>query len=619
MSSVKWAFVLGVWMGLASPAAATVHEVNAAAACPGSGTVAAPFCSIGQAAAVASAGDVVKVAAGIYREQVRPANSGAAGLPVTYRGAARARVYGSDDLSGAAWVLSSGSTYAVSYDPATNTRQVFVDGLALAESTAGPGSVPVDAFHFDSAANVLYVNLGGASPAGHDVEASARSFGFDVSNKSHIVIEGFEVRGHNTNGIRVRSSTHVALRNNRVLWARSFGIVADGTTAPVTTTGPIEIANNEILENGDAGLRLRNNVTLATVSGNLSHHNRNHGILASATTASVFASNQLHSNARPGGVSTTGLLLDGECHGNLVVRNVAHHNQDSGYQVSGEAGDPDLANVFARNLSYANGDHGFDVRQAEETRLISNTAHGNQNDGFSIEGNAVNTVLRNNLAAANGFDDLGNDTGGNQLWVDVSSTAGFSSDYDLLWTPDGRETVEYGGVVYHTLADFAAGTGHEAHGVGTDPLLVNPARGDFHPGLGGAIDAADASVADFEVIDLDGQLPNDVLAIPNHGAGDPSYADLGALERIDAAPRARLSVSPKKVRVRQLVTADASASSDDVGIVRYRFSWGDGTVIDQAGPVATHAYGSKGKRRVVVEVFDAAGNVGRARKIVQVR
>ena len=52
MSGAARVFVCGALLiGLTSPAAAVVLEVDAAAACPGSGTVLAPYCSIGNAAA----------------------------------------------------------------------------------------------------------------------------------------------------------------------------------------------------------------------------------------------------------------------------------------------------------------------------------------------------------------------------------------------------------------------------------------------------------------------------------------------------------------------------------------------------------------------------------------
>ena len=87
---------------------------------------------------------------------------------------------------------------------------------------------------------------------------------------------------------------------------------------------------------------------------------------------------------------------------------------------------------------------------------------------------------------------------------------------------------------------------------------------------------------------------------------------------LDSAPVAGLTVTPKKVRINQLVTADASASTDDKGIVSYRFAWGDGQVTTQAGAIATHSYATTGKKRVVLTVTDTAGQTATKSAVVQV-
>jgi sugar lactone lactonase YvrE len=87
---------------------------------------------------------------------------------------------------------------------------------------------------------------------------------------------------------------------------------------------------------------------------------------------------------------------------------------------------------------------------------------------------------------------------------------------------------------------------------------------------------------------------------------------------LDSAPVAGLTVTPKKVRINQLVTADASASTDDKGIVSYRFAWGDGQVTTQAGAIATHSYATTGKKRVTLTVTDTAGQTGTKQGVVQV-
>ena len=602
-------FFAALLLGLASPAGAVVYQVNAAAACPGSGTTLAPYCTIGNAAAVAVAGDVIQVAAGTYREQVTPPASGAAGLPITYRGAAGARVFGTNNLSGAGlWTLFSGTTYSTPFDPATNTAQVFVDGVRLT-AAASAATVSTGGFFFDTAANVLYVSLGGDNPGNHAVEAGARSFGFSIDGKSYLVIEGFEVRGHNTNGIRARTVSNVVIRNNRVLRAASFGLVVDSTTPAVS--GPVELSGNEVLENASAGIRLRESVTNATVRGNSSHHNHSHGLLATGTTNSLFENNRFFENETPGvDAFTTGLRLDGST-GNTIQRNLAYGNQDTGFQVSAGSSN----NLLVRNISYANEDHGYDIRQCDVPRLVSNTAWANVNDGFSIEDNVTNAYLRNNIGADNGLL-----TNGNDLWVDTGSTVGFSSNYDVFYrSVTTGNTIEYGGGFYPNVAAFKLATNNEANGSSANPNFVNPNAGDFHPGLGPATDAADAGASGFAALDFAGVAPIDLAGVPDTGAGVPTFADRGALERRDAPPVARLSVTPNKVVVGQQLTANASTSTDDVRIETYRFVWGDGAVTEQPGPVAMHTYTRKGKFKLQLTVTDGAGQSSTVQKGINVK
>jgi hypothetical protein len=592
--------------------------VNAGAACPGAGTPAAPFCSIGLAAAVAAPGDPVNGAPGGYREQVSVPTSGAPGLPILYRATGPgARVLGTEDLSDPAlWAPAGGTRFSTPFVPDTNTRQVFVDGVRLAEA-ADLASLAPNGFFFDAAADVLTVDLGGANPGTHDVEAGARSFGFDVPGRSHVVVDGFQVSGHNTSGIRVRASANVAIRNNAASNARSFGIVAEGTTAPLVQTTALELSGNEAFGNGDGGLRLRIGVSGANVIGNVSHHNLQHGLLTTETTDSRIAGNEFFRNARPGGVSTTGLLLDAGSRRIQVERNLAYRNQDSGFQVSGGTlGGVLVRNedvVLVRNISFANGDHGFDNRESDRTVLVSNTAYGNVNDGFSVEGNAANVTLANNVGANNG---------GNDLFVSADSTAGFGADYDVWWNEAtiASPEIEFAGVAYQSVADFRAATGHELNGSSADPLLAAPATGDFHPRAGGsAVDSANAGAPGFQALDFDGVVPVDLPGVPNTGAGVPNFADRGALEAVDAAPTARLRLFPRRIFPGGVVLADATGSRDDVRIVSYRFDWGDGSSDTLAIPFGAHRYDEPGVYHVRLTVTDTAGQTATAQQPVQVR
>jgi PKD repeat protein len=78
----------------------------------------------------------------------------------------------------------------------------------------------------------------------------------------------------------------------------------------------------------------------------------------------------------------------------------------------------------------------------------------------------------------------------------------------------------------------------------------------------------------------------------------------------EAAPMAKLTVTPSSGTVPLSVTADASASTDvdSTPISSYTFDFGDGTVVGpQAGATAAHTYSSAGSFTVKVTVTDTAG------------
>ena len=322
----------------------------------------------------------------------------------------------------------------------------------------------------------------------------------------------------------------------------------------------VRVESNETFENGDSGIRLRIGVDARARERQRVAPQPQPRPLDNDTSDSWIAGNEFYENARPGGVSTTGLLLDDGSHRNRIERNLSYLNQDSGFQVSGTAAVvTNQANVLVRNISYANGDHGFDMRESDGTRLISNTSYGNQNDGFSVEGNSANTMLAQQHRRRTTASSPAATTSG---WTRRRRSASRPT------TTCGRTRARHGPQDrvqrrrYDTVTAFRNATGHELHGSGIDPRFANAGAGDFHPGLGGsAIDAANAATTGFQALDFYGLPPVDIASASNAGAGMPNFADRGALElqRVDAPPTARISLSTRLARMGQQVTANASA------------------------------------------------------------
>ena len=85
-------------------------------------------------------------------------------------------------------------------------------------------------------------------------------------------------------------------------------------------------------------------------------------------------------------------------------------------------------------------------------------------------------------------------------------------------------------------------------------------------------------------------------------------ASTGATVTAVSGPNAVLSAAPTSVVAPVAVTADASGSTDSIGISSYTFDFGDGSPVvgPQAAAKATHTYTTAGNYTVTVTVTDTA-------------
>lgn len=222
--------------------------VDGSVAITGDGSQGAPYKTIQEAADVAVPGDTVVIAGGIYYEHITPANSGTSGSPITYvmetapDGSPMVHIIGGETV--ASWTNDPALGYAVykntgiAYDPKTLTvdgtkrvpKLVWGAGTSTSPSTGqerdmfdyiglasdfqwqlhwndggggGGANAPIinfwdglgGAFGYD--AGVLYVKFAdGTDPNTLDIRIAAEgSCGFDLTDKSYIVIRGGKISG----------------------------------------------------------------------------------------------------------------------------------------------------------------------------------------------------------------------------------------------------------------------------------------------------------------------------------------------------------------------------------------------------------------------------------------
>ena len=489
------AVVLGALACLAAPvwAAATfyVDVNNPNANDSGPGTEAIPYRSIHTAARIRGGpGTTIEVKPGTYREQVTVEKSGTAAQPFVIRALGTPVILeGSDDFGTALWAQGPGSSWvAASLDSAPH--QVFADGARLVATPAPAVSMANGTYRFIEGEG-LYVNVGG-NPGNHAAKIGRRTHGFRLSGDSYVTIQGFQVTRTEDHGIYILDSAqHITIRNNVVTFPAAHGIsMQDG--------------NDFIIE------------------GNIVSDCADHGInLLSGVTASTIQDNESFRNARVFERAASGIQVFASSN-NLLQRNRVHDNEDTGIEyVTGSNN-----NVSLQNISWNNGDHGFDHIQSTGTLQIGDVAYGNMNDGISVEGGSTGTHNYDCISVNNGLT-----TGRFDVFVDPASTTGYASNFNLIWNANGQNPIKFSNVQYASLAAYAVATGHEVDSFQSDPRFVNPATGDFHIRSGSkAIDSAISSIAGWPLKDASGHSRvNDPVA-PNTGVGPVTFADRGALE-----------------------------------------------------------------------------------------
>ncbi|MBV9829955.1 MAG: right-handed parallel beta-helix repeat-containing protein, partial [Marmoricola sp.] len=606
--------VVGLLAPPAAQAVGTAYVVDgSAAACSdtGPGTPAQPFCTIGAATRKSLVpGDSVTIAPGVYREQVNVPSSGTPAAPITFRASGPGvLVLGTKDLGSSAWTAAAAPAPAVAWQtafaPASTPRQVFLAGTRLSQA-ASASTMGTSSWFYDSAAKVLLVDLGGPSPAGQLVEAGAQSYGLSVVGRHDVLLTGIDTRGANYAGVRVNSSTGIQVSALTADQGGSNGVLVEAASSSVVLDG-LTVTNAV-----STGIRVSSS-SAVTVRSSDADHNGLHGIGVTSSPQLVLTGNTSHDNAATSGTSTAaGIDVSGSSTDAQVVGNTVYGNQDTGIQIGSGADRP----LVARNLSHHNGDHGIHVLGALNASLISNSVTANKREGVALEGGATGARLADNL-----LTDNGQGGGEADLLVDAGSQTGLVADYDLALNPTTRTAVRAGSTSYKSLLDYAATTGQEAHGLASDPGFADPANGDLRLTAGSvAVDSADAGVPGF--VGTAPWTPVDDPAVPDRGAGVPTFADRGALEYLEVGsanhpPHAALMLNPAQVAVppSAQVSVDASGSSDpdDYPIQSYAFDFGDGTSsAPQPGPVTSHAYDTPGTYTVTVTVTDTAGAVGTA-------
>ncbi len=517
---------------ISSAGAATFYVDNQSPTCSavGPGTESQPYCTITAAVAARKGADVtIVVKPGVYREQVTIPASGTEAAPYVIRAhGPGVLIDGADDFTNQAlWVEPGPAHIPGDHDlqvldyawlaPGVTwpAEQVFVNGRRLLASKEVPGLLPAGAFTWVEGEG-LYVRVDAVNPGRDEILVGRRASAFRIAAKSWVTIEGFEIDRVDDTGINLYlGCSDIVIARNRITRSNSYGIKSAG------------------------GLRI-------LIEGNSVSEGNFHGIgLTAGASNCIVRDNASFLNAQPNARTAKGIHLQG-APDNVIVGNRTHDNQDTGIQVNSGSHNCLLYN----NRSWNNGDHGYDHLDATGTTHIHNVAYGNYRDGFSIEGNSPNSQIYNCISVDNGLT-----TDGFNLWVNAASAVGFGSDYNIFWNSTEQEPVKFITTKYSLLNDYQVASGQDLHSLQANPMFVDSRGGYFMPLKGSpAIDAGNSGVPNWPANDMVGNSRYDDPATTDAGAGPVTFADIGALEYVQAAEDALVELPSPRLSTGSLLT-----------------------------------------------------------------
>ena len=283
---------------LSSPAfagASTLYVGGANCSDAGVGAPDQPYCTIGKAAAVATAGQTVLVSAGTYPEKVTVGHSGAAGSPIVFQAVPGATVT----------VTGASNGFVVS-----GKQYVTISGFTVTGTTSF-------GIYLSGSSNIV-VSGNTVTYAGHPASGQLAA-GIDLSGTSASTITGNNTNHNSDSGIFLNSSTTTTTvgYNNSSFNANQYQRNANG----INVVGQNNtILGNLLHDNEDSGLQFYpgGDNNLATL--NVSYDNGDHGIDDLNVTGGRLIGNTIYHNC------TSGINVEGTSGNYLVENNISVDN-----------------------------------------------------------------------------------------------------------------------------------------------------------------------------------------------------------------------------------------------------------------------------------------------------
>ena len=378
-------------------------------------------------------------------------------------------------------------------------RVVLEDGVLLTyvlwdtDIATTAASMSAGTFTIDSSNKIAYVwCTDGADPDTHTMEVAAGStdndkYGILIRNKSYVTIDGIKVQNTTQFGILVDSTegndvSNVTVQNCVVYATGHEGIVTlnwanHGGDHPITN---ITFDNCTVSYVAQHGLAFSSHITDSIMSNCTSHHNAWklsagwHGISMVGYDATARPTDCVVEHCEAyniydvsGGDEGTGIQIDDECVDCTVRYCIAHDNAGSGFINNNNTG-----SSFYYNISYDNGRKGFYTIEHQAGTLIvyNNIFYSNDAQGIYISpSNTATKIVKNNILAENT---------GTELEIVEGGHVNLTCDYNCVYHSGGGTFMDWRGTDYN-WADWLTNSSQDANSINSDPLMIDPANGNF--------------------------------------------------------------------------------------------------------------------------------------------
>lgn len=282
-----------------------VNQANPACTDAGTGTQAAPFCTLVKAGQKALAGQTVEVASGTYSGQVQTVKSGTAGSPITYRPAPGASVTVTGGPRG--FYISK-----VSY--------IVVNGFTVSGTSS-------NGLYVINSSNVSLVN-NNVQYSGQPT-ADLKMRGVYVSGSTDVDISGNQIHHNSDSGVYVTGgSTRVVVASNDI-YQNPRGYLRAAAGIEIRSPGNTVIGN-KLHDNEDSGLSVYPGGDNTLVANNAVYRNKgvspilgvigDHGIDNLGVSGSRMVGNTVFNN------TTAGINVEGGSTGALIRNNLSVDN-----------------------------------------------------------------------------------------------------------------------------------------------------------------------------------------------------------------------------------------------------------------------------------------------------